>query len=90
MLYDENGDEETYCYKCERSFGSGMALLNHLRDSSRHNWCQECEREFATPAALRGHQVTHMPKIHPCLRQGCGAKFATPSAALKHVSTLRS
>lgn len=84
---DEDDDEETYCSKCERSFGSNRELSLHMRKSSRHNWCRKCSRDFANAAELRSHELRHipkhMPKVYPC--HVCGTKFAWMSSAAKHV-----
>lgn len=54
-----------YCGPCDRDFVSGEALIQHWRDSSRHEYCLRCEKPFNSLSALNQH-VRDSPNHYLC------------------------
>src|SRR4051812_47324508 len=49
-----------YCQRCQRSFVSGAARNQHIRDSPRHTVCHICHQDCDAEAKLNQHlEVDH-------------------------------
>jgi hypothetical protein len=43
----------TYCFPCQRTFGSPGTLRQHLKTTAVHPYCQECDLGFQTDSGYR-------------------------------------
>jgi hypothetical protein len=45
--HDDRRDDEPYCPRCDRHFGTISGFLVHCRMSSMHHWwCDDCDTDF--------------------------------------------
>lgn len=56
---DSRAINMVYCYRCERSFRTLSALIQHESNSSKHHICHVCynEEDFETACELREHLI---------------------------------
>jgi hypothetical protein len=80
------------CITCDRHFGSGTALQQHLRDSSAHSPsfdCDDCDRSFDREKVLQQHlrdSPAHAPSFD-C--ETCDRSFGSEEALEQHLRDSR-
>ena len=77
------------CEACNRSFGSGHALRQHLQDSPAHKptfYCETCNKWFGSEMALNQHTQASPVHSRPPFRcNSCEKSFYSNEALQKHL-----
>ncbi|CAG8903569.1 unnamed protein product [Penicillium egyptiacum] len=80
-----NADRHSYCMKCDLDFQSQQTLHLHKIMSDRHFACPECCLELRSEAGLEVHMRNNHHEGHEVACMGCGCKYKSASAVIKHI-----
>ncbi|EKV16160.1 hypothetical protein PDIG_09690 [Penicillium digitatum PHI26] len=80
-----NADRHSYCMKCDLDFQSQQTLHLHKIMSDRHFACPECCLELRSEAGLEVHMRNNHREHHEIACKGCGCKYKSASAVMKHI-----
>ncbi|OQD62282.1 hypothetical protein PENPOL_c013G01694 [Penicillium polonicum] len=80
-----NADKHSYCMKCDLDFQSQQTLHLHKIMSDRHFACPECCLELRSEAGLEVHMRNNHHEGRAIACMGCGCKYKSASAVIKHI-----
>ncbi|KGO72617.1 hypothetical protein PEX1_058390 [Penicillium expansum] len=80
-----NADRHSYCMKCDLDFQSQQTLHLHKIMSDRHFACPECCLELRSEAGLEVHMRNNHHECHEIACKGCGCKYKSAAAVMKHI-----
>ncbi|KAJ5178405.1 uncharacterized protein N7500_001104 [Penicillium coprophilum] len=80
-----NADRHSYCMKCDLDFQSQQTLHLHKIMSDRHFACPECCLELRSEAGLEVHMRNNHHEGREVACMGCGCKYKSASAVIKHI-----
>ncbi|KAJ5200558.1 Zinc finger C2H2 [Penicillium cf. griseofulvum] len=80
-----NADRHSYCMKCDLDFQSQQTLHLHKIMSDRHFACPECCLELRSEAGLEVHMRNNHHEGRQVACMGCGSKYKSASAVIKHI-----